>query len=58
MWVGKYALIVLIILGAITGFILYPLFHSITPVPGVMSSLYRLNLTPQDIASENESAME
>jgi plastocyanin len=53
MWVGKYALIVLIVLGAITGLVLYPLFHSITPIPGVMSSLYRLNLTPQDIASEN-----
>jgi plastocyanin len=56
MWVGKYALIVLIILGAITGLVLYPIFHSITPIPGVMSSPYRLNLTPQDIAYENPPA--
>ena len=56
MWVGTYALIVLIILGAITGLVLYPIFHSITPVPGVMSSLYRLNLTPQDMPSENAPA--
>jgi plastocyanin len=56
MWVGKHALIVLIILGAITGLVLYPLFHNIAPVPGVMSSLYRLNLTPRDIASENPPA--
>ncbi|MFY9871466.1 MAG: cupredoxin domain-containing protein [Candidatus Nitrosopolaris sp.] len=56
MWVGKEAFIALIILGAITGLIIYPTFHSIAPVPGVMFSLYRKNLTPQDIAAANPQA--
>jgi plastocyanin len=53
MWIGRTAFIVLIILGGITGVIVYTLFHDIAPVPNVMSSLYRKNLTPQDIASAN-----
>lgn len=53
MWIGKRALIVLLILGGITGAIIYPLFFGIAPVPGNMFSLYRLNLTPQDIAAAN-----
>jgi len=53
MWIGKEALTVLIILAALTGLIIYPTFHSIAPVPGHMFSLYRMNLTPQDIAAAN-----
>ena len=53
MWIGKEALTVLIILAALTGLIIYPTFHSIAPVPGNMFSLYRMNLTPQDIAAAN-----
>ena len=56
MWIGKHALIVLLILGGITGAIIYPLFFSIAPVPGVMYSQYRINLTPQDIAAANPQA--
>jgi plastocyanin len=53
MWVGKNALIVLLILGGITGVVCYSLFFSppVVTVPGVMVSPYRLNLTPQDIAA-------
>jgi plastocyanin len=56
MWIGRVALIVLLILGAITGVVVYIAFHDIQPVPGVMFSLYRINLTPQDIAAENPQA--
>ena len=56
MWVGKRAFIVLLILGGITGVIVYITFHDIQPVPGTMFSLYRKNLTPQDIASASPSA--
>ena len=56
MWIGKEALTVLIILGALTGLIIYPTFHSIAPVPGNMFSVYRMNLTPQDIAAANPQA--
>ena len=56
MWIGRQALIVLLILGGITGAIIYPLFFSIAPVPGKMFSLYRMNLTPQDIAAANPQA--
>ena len=56
MWVGKHALIVLIILGGITGVMSYILFFSVAPVPGVMVSIYRINLTPQDIAAANPQA--
>ena len=56
MWVGKHALIVLIILGGITGVVSYILFFSVAPVPGVMDSVYRINLTPQDIAVANPQA--
>ena len=49
-------MIVLLILGGITGAIIYPLFFSIAPVPGVMYSQYRINLTPQDIAAANPQA--
>ena len=53
MWVGRTAMITLFILGAITGVAVNIIFHDVAPVPGVMSSLYRKNLTPQDIASAN-----
>jgi len=53
MWVGKVALIALLILGGITGVLCYILFFHVAPVPGVMDSAYRLNLTPQDIAAAN-----
>ncbi len=56
MWVGKVALIALLILGGITGVACYILFFppsGVAPVPGVMVSPYRLNLTPQDIAAAN-----
>jgi plastocyanin len=56
MCIGKEAFLVLIILGAIKGLVIYPTFHSIAPVPGVMFSLYRMNLTPQDIAAANPQA--
>lgn len=56
MWVGKRAFIVLLILGGITGVIVYITFHNIQPVPGTMFSLYRKNLTPQDIASASPPA--
>ncbi len=56
MWVGKHALIVLIILGGITGVVSYILFFNVAPVPGVMDSVYRINLTPQDIAAANPQA--
>lgn len=56
MWLGRNAFIALLILGAITGLIIYPTFHSIAPVPGVMFSLYRKNLTPQDMAAANPPA--
>ena len=46
-------MITLFILGAITGVAVYIIFHDVAPVPGVMSSLYRKNLTPQDIVSAN-----
>lgn len=58
MWVGKRALTVLLLLGGITGVIVYITFHSIQPVPGTMFSLYRKNLTPQDIASASPPAAE
>ena len=53
MWVGRTAFIVLLILGGITGVIMYYSFYKVAPVPGVMVSLYRMNLTPQDIAAAN-----
>ena len=56
MWVGKVALIALLILGGITGVVCYILFFDVAPVPGVMVSPYRLNLTPQDIAAANPQA--
>jgi plastocyanin len=56
MWIGREALTVLLILGGITGAIIYPTFHSIAPVPGNMFSLYRMNLTPQDLAAANPQA--
>jgi plastocyanin len=58
MWVGKVALIVLLILGGITGVVCYIAFFAVAPVPGVMTSFspYRLNLTPQDIAAANPQA--
>jgi cytochrome c oxidase subunit II len=55
MWIGRQALIVLLILGGVTGAVIYPTFHSIAPVPGNMFSLYRLNLTPQDIAAAEKN---
>ncbi len=56
MWVGKVALIALLVLGGITGVVCYILFFDVAPVPGVMVSPYRLNLTPQDIAAANPQA--
>lgn len=53
MWVGKVAFIVLLILGGITGVVMYISFHDIAPVSGNMQSFYRKNLTPQDIAAAN-----
>jgi plastocyanin len=53
MWVGRTAMITLFILAAITAVVVYTVFHDVAPVPGVMSSLYRKNLTPQDIAAAN-----
>jgi plastocyanin len=55
MWVGRFAFIVLLILGGITGVVVFTVFFKVAPVPGVMDSLYRKNLTPQDIASANPS---
>jgi hypothetical protein len=57
MWIGKTAMITLFILGAITGVVVYILFHDVAPVPGVMSSLYRKNLTPQDTSAANPSLL-
>ena len=42
-------MLTLFILAGITGVVVYIIFHDVAPVPGVMSSLYRKNLTPQDI---------
>jgi plastocyanin len=56
MWVGRTAMITLFILGGITGVVVYILFFDVAPVPGVMSSLYRLPLTPKDIAAANPPA--
>jgi plastocyanin len=56
MWVGRTAMIALFILGAITAVVVYTIFHDVAPVPGVMSSLYRKNITPQDIAAANPPA--
>ena len=56
MWIGKVALTALLILGGITGVVCYILFFHVAPVPGVMVSPYRLNLTPQDIAAANPQA--
>jgi plastocyanin len=56
MWIGRTAMIVLLILGGLTGVMSYILFFSVAPIPGVMSSLYRLPLTPQDLASANPQA--
>ncbi len=56
MWVGKVALFVLLILGGITGVICYTAFFKAAPVPGVQDSLYRKDLTPQDIAAANPPA--
>jgi plastocyanin len=56
MWVGRTAMIALFTLAGITGVVVYIIFHDVGPVPGVMSSLYRKNLTPQDIASANPPA--
>ena len=56
MWVGRTAMLTLFILAGITGVVVYIIFHDVAPVPGVMSSLYRKNLTPQDIASANPPA--
>jgi len=53
MWIGRTAFIVLLILGGITGVVVFTVFFKVAPVPGVMDSLYRKNLTPQDIASAN-----
>jgi plastocyanin len=53
MWVGRTAMITLLILGGITGVLCYIVFFSVAPVPGVMVSEYRKNLTPQDIAAAN-----
>jgi plastocyanin len=50
MWVGKEALTVLLFLGGVTGVILYYSFYSVIPVPGIMYSMYKLNLTPKDFA--------
>ncbi len=49
-------MIALFILGAITAVVVYTIFHDVAPVPGVMSSLYRKNITPQDIAAANPPA--
>ena len=57
MWVGRTAMLTLFILSRnyrCGG--LYLIFHRRCTVPGVMSSLYRKNLTPQDIASANPPA--
>lgn len=51
MWIGKTALISLLILGGITGIISVFLFNAIAPVPGKMYSFYRLGLTSEDIAA-------
>jgi plastocyanin len=56
MWIGRTAFIVLLILGGITGVVVFTVFFKIAPVPGVMDSLYRKNLTPQDIAAANPTA--
>lgn len=56
MWIGRTAFIVLLILGGITGVVVFTVFFKIAPVPGVMNSLYRKNLTPQDIAAANPTA--
>ncbi|HET7146881.1 MAG TPA: cupredoxin domain-containing protein [Candidatus Nitrosopolaris sp.] len=53
MWVGRTAMITLIILGGITGVVCYTVFFSVAPVPGVMVSDYRIPLTPKDIAAAN-----
>jgi plastocyanin len=56
MWVGKEALVVLLFLGAITGVMIYVLFVSVNPVPGIMYSWYRKDITPQDIAAMSPQA--
>ena len=53
MWVGRTAMITLLILGGITGVLCYIVFFSVAPVPSVVVSEYKIPLTPKDIAAAN-----
>src|ERR687884_881032 len=54
--VGKLALILILVGGAITGIVTYYLFTAATPRPGTVVSLYRQNLPPAEQNSQNKPA--
>jgi hypothetical protein len=53
--VGKVAFVSILGLGAITGVLVYYVFGNAAPVPGMMESIYRQNLSNIEGAAEGGS---
>ena len=53
--VGKIAFVSILGLGAITGVLVYYVFGNAAPVPGMMESIYRQNLSNTEGAADGGS---
>jgi hypothetical protein len=53
--VGKVAFVSILGLGAITGVLVYYVFGNAAPVPGVIESIYRINLPTTEGAAQDNS---